>query len=91
MRVGSRPDVRLWRSQPIAAHDKNGRIIRALPKGFPDLSGILRGGRMLAVECKAPGKKRTPEQENWGRMLTEWGACYVLAYSLADVLAALPT
>lgn len=33
------------------------------PKGQPDILGVMEGGRMLAIEVKAPGDKISPEQE----------------------------
>jgi hypothetical protein len=32
-------------------------------KGVSDILGVLEGGRLLAVECKAPQGKVTPDQE----------------------------
>ncbi len=89
LQIGSRPDVRLWRSQPLVAHDRAGRKIRALPKGHPDLTGLLRlpGGwcAPLFVEAKSDDGRLSPEQRQWKAILESWGACYVTARSVADV------
>lgn len=52
--------------------------IAALPKGWPDLSGVLhRGpfrGRAVFVEVKQPGRRPEPEQDEWLDRLAEAGA-----------------
>lgn len=103
LEIGSRPDVRLWRSQPLAARVSGGRVIRALPKGHPDLAGILRCerpdpitgqsaafGRALYIECKSATGRVRPEQQKFADMLLLFGAIYVLACSVDDVRRALP-
>ncbi len=103
LEIGSRPDVRLWRSQPLAARGPSGRVIRALPKGHPDLTGIVRCerpdpitgqpvvfGRALYIECKSATGRVRPEQQKFADMLLLFGAIYVLARSVDDVRRALP-
>ena len=95
LEVGSLPGVRLWRSQPLAARAKTGRVIRALPKGHPDITGVLRcacgcgHARPIYIECKAR-TKLSPEQDAWRRMLQSYGAIWIEAHSVQDVLDALP-
>ena len=92
--IGSRPDVRLWRSQPLVAQDRSGRIIRALPKGHPDLTGLLRRtctcGRPytapLYVEAKSETGSLRPEQRQWRGLLDRWGVPYACARSVHDVV-----
>ena len=92
--VGSRPDVRLWRSQPLVARGPSGRVIRALPNGHPDLMGCIASGplpgRMLAIECKAPTGRVSPSQEKFLNMLMLMGALVVVARSVEDVTRWLP-
>lgn len=41
--------------------------------GWPDLMVLLPGGRVLFMECKAPGKTTTPMQEHRLKVLRELG------------------
>lgn len=43
--------------------DRTRRVVRFAFKGCADILGCLKGGRWLAVECKATGKKATKEQQ----------------------------
>jgi len=89
-RVGSRPDCRIWRSQPLAARDRNGRIVRALPKGHPDIAGLIRLLPGVAAPLYVEAKYATglrPEQRHWRDMLLKFGACYVCAETVEAVEA----
>lgn len=59
--------VMAWRANTGAAKLSNAdgaeRFVRFGPKGQSDILGLLPpAGRMLAIECKAPGKKATTDQ-----------------------------
>lgn len=86
LRCGSLPNVRLWRSQPLVARTKTGRVLRALPVGFPDLSGITSTGRFIGLEVKTPTGRVSQEQAAFGAMLVKWGACYGVVRSVEDAL-----
>lgn len=87
--LGSRFDVVAWRSQSIAARAADGRMIRALPKGHPDICGIISVGPGLAaplyIEVKSEAGRVSLEQRRFAAMLVAHNACYVLARSPADV------
>lgn len=85
--------VLLWRNNCGKLPDRNGRwIAYGLGVGSPDLVGALRpSGRMIAVEVKLPGSKPTPEQIAWHRAANSAGVLVVLAHSVDEALAALPT
>ena len=89
LRCGSLPHVRLWRSQPLVARTKTGRVVRALPVGFPDISGIMAGGRMVALECKTTTGRVSQEQAAFGAMLVKFGALYGVVRSVEDALRVL--
>lgn len=42
-------------------------------KGLPDIIGVLRGGKILAIEVKRPGEKPTEEQAEFLSMVAECG------------------
>lgn len=91
---GTRPDMRLWRANVGVGKylDRATGTLRVVRYGVPgqaDLSGILPGGVRLEIEVKAPGGQQSDEQRNFERMVRRFGGVYVLAYSVADVAAAL--
>lgn len=87
-RIGSRPDVRLWR-QNTGVGDFNGRKVRFGIPGAADLTGILKDGRRLEIEVKSPTGKQSKEQAAYQRMIERFGGVYVLARSVEDVERAL--
>ena len=90
LRFGSHPDLRMWRSQPIAAHDRSGRVIRALPRGHADISGVLAPhGRAFYLEAKSATGKQRPEQKAFELAVTSRGAIYAVVRSLDDVAKSL--
>lgn len=51
-------------------------------EGSSDLLGMLRGGRLLAVECKKPGGKLTSQQAAFASLINDSGG---LAVCVNDV------
>lgn len=85
LRFGAHPQLRLWRSQPLVARTRDGRVVRALPVGFPDISGVTATGRMIAIECKTPTGRVSSKQTAFLDMLRKFGALVILARSVEDV------
>jgi hypothetical protein len=85
LRFGSHPQLRLWRSQPLVARTRDGRVVRALPVGFPDISGVTATGRMIAIEVKTTKGSVTARQIAFLDMLRKFGALVILARSVEDV------
>jgi hypothetical protein len=54
-----------WRSNNTGVFDPARKCFRSFRglKGVSDILGCLEGGRLLAVETKAPGEKPTPTQQ----------------------------
>ena len=70
----------IWHRRIDAAgkivHAQNGAIfIPGAMRGLPDVIGCLTGGRLLALECKAPGGLISAEQYGVLTDLRELGAC----------------
>jgi hypothetical protein len=83
---GSRPDLRIWRANVIAARTRDGRVVRAGIKGQADISGImLPTGRRVEIEVKGAGGTLTREQERWRDMIRTFGGAHCVARSLEDV------
>jgi hypothetical protein len=53
-----------WRNHSVGIWDPTRRVFRAHPglRGVSDVLGILPGGRLIAIECKAPRGRLTAEQ-----------------------------
>lgn len=81
---GTRPDMRLWRSNCGVAR-MGDRTVRFGVPGQADLHGILPGGLFLAIEVKSETGQQTPEQRAYQAMIDKFGGVYVLARSVADV------
>jgi hypothetical protein len=57
--------------------------------GCPDIMGMLRDGRYLAIECKRSGGRVRPEQRAHITQAAEHGAVAIIARSVEDVQTAL--
>jgi hypothetical protein len=97
---GAHPRIRVARintgvgwfndSGPCRRTDRGARPVRFNPPGTADICGLIAPeGRLLMIECKAPGGEQRKEQRAMQRVVTEFGGLYVLARCLADVDAAL--
>jgi hypothetical protein len=64
------------------------RFIRFGWRGCSDLLGMLKDGRLLAVECKAPKGRVRPEQAEFLSLVRRFGGVAFVARSAADVFAA---
>lgn len=89
------PMVRVWRNNvgECSLPDRHGgsyHLRYGLCPGSADLIGSA-WGRALAVECKAPGKGNSVEQDTWQAVARELGWIVIVARSadqcVADLLA----
>ena len=71
------PSLRLFRRN-VGAMKMDTRWIRFGIKGQCDLYGILRGGRTIELECKAPYRELTDEQCAWRDWCVQWGVPWLL-------------
>ncbi len=53
-------------------------------KGFPDIGGITKTGRLFAIEVKIPGNTTSPEQDMWISRLRESNALVYVLYTLDE-------
>ena len=61
----------------------------AIPPGWPDITGLLPGGRFIGVECKAKRGRQSAAQRDMQREIARRGGIYVLARDTKDLQAAL--
>ena len=55
--------------------------------GQSDIAGIMRGGRTLAIECKKPGGKVSPDQAAYLEIVRTLGGVGLLSHGAEDILA----
>lgn len=53
-------------------------------RGYPDIHGMLSGGRYFAMEVKQPGEKATPEQREFIKLVIEGGGIAGVVYGYED-------
>ncbi len=63
-----------WRNNTGAVQVRPGQFMRFGKIGSSDILGILPGGRMLCVECKAKSGRLSPEQKQFLDDARELGA-----------------
>lgn len=75
-----------WRNNIGAYKDPKGYYIRygVCNPGGADLIGIFRG-RLLALECKIPGKNATPEQKLFIDIVNKHGGIAGVVRCVEDV------
>ena len=61
----------------------------AIPRGWPDITGVLPDGRFIGVECKAPGGRQSAAQKQMEREIRKRNGIYVLARCPEDVAKAI--
>lgn len=82
---GHDPDrLVIWRNNTGGALIK-GRLVKFGLEGQGDLSGILKGGRRLEIECKTATGKQREAQTRFQRMIEGLGGLYILARSVGDI------
>ena len=60
--LDSHPQIALWWRQNTGAMRDGTRFVKFSFRGASDLMAVLKGGKFLAVEAKATGKRASPEQ-----------------------------
>lgn len=78
--------TRVWRNNTGVLKDSRGVPVRfGLAVGSADLVGIVGPyGRFLAIECKAPDGRLTPEQTAWLQTVRDFGGIAEVARSVDD-------
>jgi len=67
-------------------HLANGNWMHTGVPGWPDITGLLPGGRFIGVECKARrGGRQSPDQARMEREIRGRNGIYVLARGVEDV------
>lgn len=83
--LGMRDDCKVWRQRAgtfWTRPEPGATPLTCVPDGSADISGILRGGRRLELECKHPrGGKHEEDQKRRAAMITAMGGVYAFVRS----------
>ena len=73
-------------------NEKKKRMIKLLPTGYPDLSGMLIDGRAFYIEVKAPRRAKnletllTHDQKEWRDLILKNNGLWAVCDNFADAL-----
>jgi hypothetical protein len=76
-----------WRNNTTGVYDPRRGVFRRFSgrKGVSDILAVLPGGKFLAIECKMPGKKPSPEQREFFDEVTAQGGVGIWVTSLDEL------
>lgn len=78
---------RLWRANAGKVQTKDNRIIKLLPKGFPDTFGYRKSdGKFIAIEVKTESGRLRPEQEKFKDFAETQNILYGVARSVEEAI-----
>lgn len=78
---------RLWRANAGKVVTKDNRIIKLLPKGFPDTFGFRKSdGKFIAIEVKTDKGNLRPEQIKFKEFAEKQNILYGTAHSVEDAI-----
>lgn len=78
---------RLWRANAGKVQTKDNRIIKLLPKGFPDTFGYRKSdGKFIAIEVKTESGRLRHEQEKFKTFAETQNILYGVARSVEEAI-----
>jgi len=82
-----------WKNQSVGIYNPTRKVFMRKTnvhhiKGVSDILGILKDGRMLAIECKSKYGKPSPEQTLFIQKIRDNGGVAFIARSLDEVVEA---
>ena len=77
--------ARLWRFNSGMAVMPGGNWVRFGFPGAPDLVGLTKTGKFLAVEAKTKNTKITAAQKNFAKLIQNMGGIHIFAYKVDDL------
>lgn len=82
-----------WRNNTTGVFDPVKKIFRKFTglKGVSDILGCLPDGRFLAIECKVPGNKPTPDQAAFLEMVAKNNGVALVINDVRELDKALDT
>ncbi len=87
--VGSRPDcLAIRRSVGTARDPLTGQVLRFGLEGEADIEAIVRGGRVVFLECKSATGTQRPAQRAFQARVESLGAAYRIVRSAEEAIQA---
>lgn len=87
--VGSRPDcLAIRRSVGTARDPTTGQVLRFGLEGEADVEAIVKGGRVVFLECKSQTGRQRPAQAAFQRRVESLGCTYRIVRSAEEAIAA---
>ena len=83
------PAIAWAERQNTGAAQVGGRFVRFGWRGCSDVIGMLKDGRLLAVEVKAPSGKLRAEQAEFLSLVRRFGGVAFVARNVANVISEL--
>ncbi|WP_053031983.1 VRR-NUC domain-containing protein [Staphylococcus haemolyticus] len=78
---------RLWRANAGKVVTKDNRVIKLLPKGFPDTFGYRKSdGKFIAIEVKTESGRLRPEQKKFRDFAETQNILYGVARSVEEAI-----
>jgi hypothetical protein len=81
--------IKAWSNPSGAVRIRPGKFMSFGLKGSSDILGVLPGGKILAIECKAKGGRMSPEQRQFLAEIRNLGGMAIVAKSWTDIDQAL--
>jgi hypothetical protein len=82
-------NIYAWRNNTGAVQIRPGQFMGFGKRGSSDILGILPGGRILCIECKAKGGRLSSEQREFMDRVRGLGGMTIVAHSFKDIDEAL--
>lgn len=78
---------RLWRANAGKVITRDNRVIKLLPKGFPDTFGFRKSdGKFIAIEVKTENGRLRPEQKKFKAFAESQNILYGVARSVDEAI-----
>lgn len=83
----SQNGCRVFRSNAGEVKTADGRVVKLMPKGFPDITGFrISDGKFLAIEVKNEKGSLRDDQIKFGEFLNKHPVLYGVARSVEEAL-----
>ena len=83
----SQNGCKVFRTNAGEVRTKDGRVVKLLPKGFPDIAGFrMSDGKAVFVEVKNEKGKLRPEQIVFANLLKNFPVIYGVARSADEAI-----
>ena len=77
----------VWKTVNRGFQLPSGAWMHSSSIGVPDILGVQKNsGKLIGVEVKMPGRKPTPEQQEFLNRIASLGGIGLVAYSIDDIM-----